>query len=647
MKKLLVAPALLLVAAPAVAQEYHPRETFAPLDLSQGVNRYRSSNGLPGPDYWQNHADYAIRATLDTKAKALRGSERITYTNNSPDTLRIIWLHVEQNLYKAESRGYLANGGPVRGTTGGAMIDSAAIGIGKGESQPVTPTINDTRMQIVLPAPLKPGESATIEIAWHFTIPGTFGGRMAWGTSRDGEIYDLAQWYPRVAVYDDIRGWDPLPYLSQEFYSEYGDFDYWLTVPSDMIVAGSGELMNPKDVLTPTQIDRLDKARRSDKTVTIRSPQEIDDPASRPKRDGTLTWHFRMENTRDVAWTASSKFAWDAARINLPDGKSALAQSVYPAESAGPDRWGRSTEYVKDAVERFSAKWYPYPWPNAINVAGPATGMEYPGIVFDGIDDKGKMLFWITAHEIGHGWFPMIVGFDERRHAWMDEGFNTFIDVYESDEFNHGEYAPKRDGEYAPGGGNPVDEILPILADKDAPPIMSRADTVIEKYRHPVTYFKTALGLVLLREQILGPKRFDHAFRRFADAWAFKHPKPDDFFRAMASDAGEDLDYYWRGWFLNNWQMDLAATRIAYVDNDPTKGALVTVEARDKLIIPATLRVTFADGSTKDVRLPAETWIRQAATAVPVGGTSKVVKAEIDPDHKLPDKDRKNNVVTG
>ena len=583
MKRLLAAPALLLVGAPVAAQDYHPRETFAPLDLSQAVNRYRSSNGLPGPDYWQNRANYAIRATLDTQAKALRGTERITYTNNSPDTLRVIWLHIEQNLYKADSRGYLASGGPVRGVTGGATIDSAAVGIGKGEVQSVTPTIDDTRMQIILPAPLAPGQSATIDIGWHFMIPGEFGGRMAWGKSRDGEIYDLAQWYPRVAVYDDIRGWDPLPYLSQEFYSEYGDFDYWLTVPSDMIVAGSGELMNPKDVLTPAQVDRLEKARKSDKTVMIRSPQEITDPASRPRRDGTLTWHFRMENTRDVAWSASSQFAWDAARINLPDGKTALAQSVYPAESAGPDAWDRSTEYVKDAVERFSAKWFPYPWPNAINVAGPATGMEYPGIVFDGIDDKGKMLFWITAHEIGHGWYPMIVGFDERRHAWMDEGFNTFIDVYESDEFNHGEYAPKRDSEYAPGGGNPVDEILPILADKQAPPIVSRADTVTEKYRHSVTYFKTALGMVLLREQILGPERFDHAFRRFTAAWAYKHPKPDDFFRAMASDAGEDLDYFWRGWFLNNWEMDLAATKIAYVKDDPANGALVTVEARDHL----------------------------------------------------------------
>ena len=399
-----------------------------------------------------------------------------------------------------------------------------------------------------------------------------------------------------------------------------------------MLVAGSGELVNPAEVLTATQVARLARARGSDATVPIRSVAEIVDPASRPKRGGTLTWHYRMANSRDVAFAASSTFAWDAARINLPGGKSALAMSYYPAESEGAGRWGRSTEYVKDTVERFSAKWYPYPWPAAINVAGPTSGMEYPGIVFDGPEDAGKTLFWITAHEIGHGWFPMIVGFDERRDAWMDEGFNTFIDVYQSDEFNHGEYGPKRDSEFAEGGGNPVDEILPLLADPAAPPILSRADTVIEKYRHPVTYFKSALGLKLLREDILGPERFDPAFRRFIAAWAFKHPKPADFFRAMESDAGEDLSYWWRGWYANNWQLDLAVTGIR-------------VEARDRLVMPATLRVTYADGRTSDLRLPAETWIRQASTAV-AAPAGQVVKAELDPDHKLPDRDRSNNVAT-
>jgi hypothetical protein len=315
--------------------------------------------------------------------------------------------------------------------------------------------------------------------------------------------------------------------------------------------------------------------------------------------------------------------------------------SAYPVEAKA---WGRSTEYLKDSVERFSSKWYPFPWPNAFNIAGPAAGMEYPAMAFDDIDSPPKTLFFVTAHEIGHSWFPMTVGFNERRWAWMDEGINTFIDVYESDEFNHGEFGPKRDSEYAPGGGNPVDEILPILADSQAPPIMSRADTILDKYRHPVTYFKTALGMVLLREQILGPERFDPAFRRFIADWAFKHPTPADFFRAMESEAGEDLSWFWRGWFYNNWQLDLAVTAITpFPPTAAFKGALVTVQSLDKMVLPVTLRVTFADGTSRDIKLPAETWIRQASTRVPVISNSPIVRAVLDPDHKIPDKDRSNN----
>lgn len=635
--RLILAATTLTLAATATADPYQPRETFAPFDMPQPVNRYRGSNGLPGPDYWQNRADYAIRATLDPSSKTISGSVEITYSNNSPDALDVLWLQLDQNLYRDGSRGSLSRGGAPAGTTAGMALDAVSV-IVAGREATVAPLVSDTRAQLRLEEALPAGGTATIRLRYHYVVPSeSFGGRTGWLTSRSGDIFSVAQWYPRMAVYDDVHGWDTLPYLAQEFYLEYGTFDYWLTVPADMLVAGSGELMNPEEVLSAAQRSALARARGSDATVTIRSPAE----AAAPRRTtgGTRTWHFRMKDTRDVAWSASAVFAWDAARINLPGGGAAVAQSFYPPESQGHDRWGRSTEYLKDAVERFSAKWFTYPWPNAINVAGPAAGMEYPGIVFDGIDDAGKELFWITAHEIGHGWFPMIVGFDERRHAWMDEGFNTFIDTYESDEFNHGEYAPKRDSEFAPGGGNPVDEILPILADPKAPPILSRSDTVVEAYRHPVTYFKSALGLKLLREQILTPARFDPAFRRFIAAWPFRHPKPADFFRAMESEAGEDLSWWWRGWYAENWQMDLA---VGGIERAASGAPLVRVEARDRLIMPVTLRVTYADGHTADVRLPAEAWIRSpsVAVAVPAG---VVRSAELDPDHVLPDRDRSNN----
>jgi hypothetical protein len=632
--------------AAAPPGKYDPRETFAPLDFSVPVNRYRSGSGVPGPDYWQNRADYTINARLDPATHSISGTVRIHYTNNSPDTLDVLWLQLEQNLYKPESRGNLSLGGRPgslsvvpKGFTEGMVLDDMRVTVG-GRTAMVNPLVSDTRAQLRLPAPLPPASQAEVDISYHYTVPKEpWGGRTGWMDSKNGPIYSIAQWYPRMAVYDDLHGWDTLPYLQQEFYLEYGDFDYSVTVPANYIVAGSGELANAGEVLPPAQLARLAQARQSDKTVMIRAASETFGSAS-----GTRTWQFTMHDSRDVAFAASPAFNWDAARMNLPGGRTGLAESVYPVEATN---WDRSTEYLKDAVERFSAKWYPFPWPVAVNVAGPAAGMEYPALAFDPIDASPKSLFGVTAHEIGHSWFPMTVGFNERRHAWMDEGINTFIDVYESGEFNHGEFAPKRDSEYAPGGGNPVDEILPILADPDAPPIMSRADTIPEKYRHPVTYFKTALGMVLLREQILGPDRFDPAFRRFIASWALKHPTPADFFRAMDSEAGEELSWFWRGWFYNNWQLDLAVTGIAAFPKDAAfPGSTVTVASLDKMVMPVTLRVTFADGTKRDIRLPAETWVRQASTEVPVVSGSPVVRAELDPGHKLPDKDRSNNHFT-
>jgi aminopeptidase N len=269
--------------------------------------------------------------------------------------------------------------------------------------------------------------------------------------------------------------------------------------------------------------------------------------------------------------------------------------------------------------------------------------MEYPGIVFDWWKATGKGLYSVTAHEFGHEWFPMIVGSNERRAAWMDEGFNTFIDVYADEAFNHGEFAPKRDSEYAPKGGNPVDEIQGVLNDPDAPPIMTIADAIKEKYRHPITYYKAALGMVLLREQILGPERFDAAFRQYIHAWAYKHPSPADFFRAMDSAGGEDLSWFWRGWFEHNWKLDLAVEGVKYVDDDPAKGALVTVANLDQLVMPATLQVTYADDSTQRVRVPVETWQQHHRFDVVVAGSRRVKSATIDPDHAIPDNNRGND----
>jgi aminopeptidase N len=487
-----------------------------------------------------------------------------------------------------------------------------------------------------------------LQIRYHYAIPGDFGNRTDYVATRNGKIYEIAQWYPRMCVYDDRAGWNTLPFLgSGEFYCEYGDFDYSVTVPKDMIVAGSGELQNPKEVLTDREMARLAQARNSDKTVMIRPASEIGERASRPMGRDHLTWHFKMRNTRDVAFGASRAYIWDAARVNLPEGKKSLAMSVYPVESAGNDAWDRATEYLKASIEYFSEKWFVYPYPTAVNEAGIAGGMEYPGIVFDGITDKGKELYWVTAHEIGHNWFPMIVGSDERQYPWMDEGFNTFIDVYASDIFNKGEYAPKRDGEYAPGGGNPADEIVPLLKDPEAPVMMTRADAIPEKYRHPMVYFKPAFGLVLLREVILGHDRFDYAFKRYIQNWAYRHPSPYDFFRTMDNEAGEDLSWFWRGWFLNNWSLDQAVQKVEYVDHDPKKGAQITIANLDRMVMPATLQLEWKDGTKQRIALPVETWLQSGVQVIRVAGGQALSSVTLDPDAQLPDGNRKNNVWKG
>jgi hypothetical protein len=638
----LLACSFAATAAPPAEGGYDPLALFAPLQLPQPSSALRDGAGRPGPLFWQNRADYDLHATIDPAAHRLLGEETITYTNHSPDALDVLWLQLDQNIYRADSRSASAMPWRRKDSTDGFEIASVEVQSG-GRWQPVDTLVDDTRMRVDLPQPLAGnGKALKLRLRYAYAIPGTWGGRTAVTPSRNGEIYEIAQWYPRMAVYDDLRGWDTQPYLGSEFYLEYGSFDYAVTVPWDYLVAGSGALVNGDEVLTKAQRERLAQAAQSDRTVLIRTPDEVGDPASRPTHEGTQTWRFHMDHTRDVAFAASPAFVWDAARINLPDGGRSMAMSVYPVEAVGADKWDRSTEYLKGAVEHFS-QWYPYPWPAAVNLGGHGAGMEYPGIVFDGMDDGGKKLFWITAHEIGHGWFPMIVGSNERRHAFMDEGFNTFIDVYASDAFNGGEYAPKRDSEYAPKGGNPVDEILPLLADRDAPTLMATADATSEKYRHPVAYFKGALGLVLLREQILGPDRFDPAFRRYIATWAYRHPTPSDFFRFMESEAGEDLSWWWRGWYLENWQLDLGVRSAKYVDGDPAKGVSVTLESLQALVMPATLRIDYADGGHKDRRLPVETWIREAAPELVLPTHARITRIRIDPDAKLPDADRGNN----
>lgn len=641
----------LFSVTPLMAQQntkYNPQETFDPLFDPYGSSVYRNADGTPATAYWQNRPDYKIDATLNEEDTSITASEVITYTNNSPGDLDYLWLYLDQDRFKNDSRSAMTAPPNLSGKqefNGGFNIKSVSISEG-GKLTPASYRISDTRMQIVPRTPLKSkGGKIEIHIDYSFKIAPQGIGRSGWMNSKNGAIYDIAQWYPRMAVYDDIKGWNTLPFLgSGEFYCDYGDYDVTINVPWNQVVAASGELMNPTEVLTKKEIEHLNEARKSDKTVYIITPADAGKGETRPSQKGRDNWHFTIHNSRDFTWASSRAFIWDAAKVNLPSGKPCLANSVYPIESNGDSAWSRATEYLKSSMEIFSKKWFEYPYPNAVTVGGPVGGMEYPAIVFCDYDAKRKVLWMVINHEIGHDWFPMIVGSNERENAWMDEGFNTFIDVLSYDDFNHGEYVPKRDGEYAPNGGNPARELVPYLLNDTLPPVLTYADNIPGKYVHPLEYFKTAYGLVLLRDVIVGHDRFDYAFRNYIKNWAFKHPGPSDFFRCMNNATGEDLNWFWKEWFVKNWNLDQAVTDVTYISNDPAKGALITIQNNGRMAMPVTVEVKESNGKTGRVTLPVEIWLHDSQWQFKYNSTSKLNSVIIDPDQQLPDVDLSNNV---
>lgn len=626
--------------APSAARSvYNHHEAFNPNFYQQSGNEFRSASGEPGPRYWQNRADYRINATLDTATHRVTGDVEITYTNNSPDNLKFLWLHLDQNIYKPTSRGSATTtqtGGrwANAGFTEGHAIKSISVEV-DGKKETPQFGITDTRMQVWLQQPLKAaGNKAKLNIAFEFTVPEYGTDRMGRLNTKNGIVYEVAQWFPRMAVYDDIQGWNVLPYMGAgEFYLEYGDFDVSITAPANLIVAGSGELLNEKEVLTAEQQARMTNARNSDKTVIIRSAGEVTDPKSRPS--GSLTWKFRIQNSRDVAWAASRAFVWDAARINLPSGKKSLAMSVYPEESTKPNGWQRSTEMVKGSVEHYSKTWFEYPYPAAVNVAGIVGGMEYPGIVFCSYTDSGASLWGVTDHEFGHTWFPMIVGSNERKYAWMDEGFTTFINGLSTKAFNRGEFA-----QFSFFGS---EDLSNYIFNKEMDPIMTAPDVTQQENIGIVAYEKPSMMLNALRDVVLGPDRFDMAFREYIRRWAFKHPTPWDFFRTMENVAGEDLSWFWRGWVINNWQLDQAVKGVAYLDNDPKKGAEVTILNLGQMAMPVPVFIKESNGKVHRTTLPVEIWQRGSEWTFLVPTTSKITDVVLDPEKKLPDVHRNNN----
>jgi hypothetical protein len=635
-RPLLVAVGLLtaFTVSTAAAQEWQQDERpygarptkniFSPLDLP-APNGMRLASGAPGPDYWQQQVDYKIKASLDPETRMVHGVAHITYTNASPHELDYIWMNLEQNAFRDDSIAAAVGAATAVGmseTEGDGYMISSLQSRGKDLELHVF----DTLGRVELTKPIAPnGGTFEFDIEWDFLIPQKVFRRFGIRDFKKGTVYEVAQWFPAVAVYDDVHGWNTMPYIgSGEFYSNFGTFDVELTVPHDMLVAATGELQNGSKVYTKEQVSRLKKARKTRDTVVIVGKDEVGTSDSRPNGDKPLTWKYHAENVRTFAWACSSAFLLDAT--STEDG--VLVQTVYPAE--GLPVWGDATQMLRRAIEGYSKRWIPYPYPVATNVLGAEGGMEYPMIIFcRGRSENG--VYNVTTHEIGHNWFPMMINTDERRHAWMDEGFNTFINGYSGEDWF---------GEGADNDNDPAMFAM-FAGDPDQMPIATPPDMLNGMELGLLEYMKTGVGLTMLRETILGPERFDFAFRTYMKRWSFKSPQPADFFRCMEDASGMDLAWFWRGWFYENINLDQAVSGVSAPKG--SRGARIRIDNLGGLVMPVRMLVTYEDGGSEYVLRPVEIWFQSNRAVIQLPGDRKVSKVVLDPDQELPDVERKNN----
>ncbi|MFN5555979.1 MAG: M1 family metallopeptidase [Chryseotalea sp.] len=691
-------------------------------------NEYRSASGAPGPKYWQQRADYVINAELNDNNQSISGSETITYYNNSPETLRYMWLQLDQNINAKESNTFKTQTNTVRDSIDTKEIASSLTlqyfdGVFKikavkdASGKALNYTINATMMRIDLPQALGPNQKFVFSVEWSFNI----NDRMKGLTPNDGRsgmelfpqdgnyVYIIAQWFPRMCVYDDVVGWQNKQFLGQgEFTLTFGNYMVNLTVPADHIVAATGMVQNAKEVLTPEQLARFEKAKTTfDKPVIIASQQEAE-AREKTKSTAKKTWKFYAENVRDFAFATSRKFIWDAQAVKVGD-KTPLAMSYYPKE--GNPLWEQeSTKAVKNTLVTYSKYTIDYPYPQATSVHGASLGMEYPMICFnygrplpDGtVPERTKWgMIGVIVHEVGHNFFPMIINNDERQWTWMDEGLNTFVQ-YRTQVENYPDM-PQRRG--------PASMIVPYMKGNAElqRPLMVNSETVVRQNFGNEQYSKCATGLNMLRETIMGPELFDKAFKEYASRWAFKHPKPADFFRTMEDASAVDLDWFWRGWFYTTdncdqnieqvrWltvrkpnqtiekkevaatKGDLAAGTGAKKNTDfsngpepitilPTPDNMygefrsrlndkqtieklenknmyeVTLTNKGGLVMPVILEWTYKDGSKEIDRLPAEIWrVNESRITKVFVKEKEVVKVVLDPKLETSDINITDNV---
>ncbi|MET3127190.1 hypothetical protein ABID42_002296 [Arcicella rosea] len=587
MTRRFLSPCLMLLACSiqAIAQQagqFNGNNRFEQLgNILPTPNAYRAASGAPGKSYWQNRADYEIKAELNDQNQSMTASEVITYKNFSPDELGYLWVQLDQNNFK--------KGGIAQLSQTSSLTDRGTSFARLGNVSGVTPkeygynitavkdkagnalkyTINETMMRIDLPAALKSGASFTFSIDWNFNITDAIATRARSGYEyfpKDGNyLYELAQWFPRMCVYDDVNGWQHKQFLGQgEFTVPFGDYKVSITAPNDFVILGTGELQNATQVISATQAKRLEQAKNATRPVLIVTQDEAT-AAEKAKPTGKKTWVFAAQNVRDFAFAGSRKFIWDAMQVNI-EGKKVWAMSAYPKE-ANP-LWGQySTMLVAHTLRSYSKRTIAYPYPVAQSVHGPVGGMEYPMISFngarpeaDGTYSQGTkdFLIGVVIHEVGHNFFPMIVNSDERQWSWMDEGLNTFCEQLAEKEWDRNFDA----------SGEPQDIVPYMKTDKSQQvAIMSSSDNIMAF--GPNAYTKPATALNILRETVMGRELFDAAFKEYARRWAFKHPTPQDFFRTMEDASGVDLDWFWKGWFYGVEPVDLSLENVEWfgIDN--------------------------------------------------------------------------------
>ncbi len=681
-------------------------------DVLATPNSQRNASGAPGYDYTQQKVDYVMNIRIDEANNKLYGDETITYHNNSKDNLEYLWVQLDQNMRAPDSQTPLAESkgassfftpetfvkdNMAEGKDFGFKIESVKYQDGRDLSH----TINNTMMRINLLAPLAPGSKFVFKIKWNYLINNSVddGGRSGFEQFSDGNrAYTIAQFFPRLAVYDNVEGWQNMQFWGRsEFALEFGDYDVKITVPEDHILDATGELQNEKNVLTKEQRNRWEKAKKSYKDPVFIVTQSEAEANEKQKATKTKTWHFKAKNVRDYGFASSRKYIWDAMAVNI-NNKTVMAVSLYPKE--GNPLWEEhSTRVIANTLEEYSKLTFDYPYPKAISVHAKRQGMEYPMICFnygrpnaDGTySDRVKHgMIGVITHEVGHNFFPMIVNSDERQWTWMDEGLNSFVEILAELD-----YDPTFNT-----GNLPKDIVRYMSLDqKNLSPIMSQGDYV--KNFGPNAYTKPAAGLYMLRQTIMGPELFDFAFKTYAKRWMFKHPTPADFFRTMEDASGMDLDWFWRGWFystdycdigikevkplyltdkanertqklkkqypgyfanlgkllylttkkedMNSSDMEayintLSADKKAKLKKLPKYMYQVEFEKPGGLILPIIVELTYADGTKKREKYPAEIWKKDDTKVYKVFTSDKEIKSIVlDPDLETADIDTKNN----